>query len=68
MQNINKIKKIIKKNEGYRNKLYYDQLGYTTIGYGHLIKKNEIFIKNKKYSKKHLSKIFENDFKKKKWL
>lgn len=64
MLNINKIKKRIKKNEGYRNKVYYDQLGYATIGYGHLIKKNEPFKKNTQYSKKYLSEIFENDFKK----
>ena len=62
--NTNKIKKRIKKNEGYRNKIYYDQLGYATIGYGHLVRKNEKFLKNKKYTKKYLTEVFEKDFKK----
>ena len=64
MLDINKIKKRIKKNEGYRNEVYYDQLGHATIGYGHLIKKNEKFLNNKKYSKKYLTKVFEKDFEK----
>ncbi len=64
MLNTNKIKKRIKKNEGYRNKIYYDQLGNATIGYGHLVKKNENFFKKKKYTKKYLTEIFEKDFKK----
>ena len=38
--NLKKIKNRIKKNEGYINTPYYDQLSYRTIGYGHLIKKN----------------------------
>jgi|TARA_B100001964_G_scaffold116225_1_gene129523 GH24 family phage-related lysozyme (muramidase) len=52
----------IKKNEGYRNQIYYDQLGKPTIGFGHLIKKKEKFLHQKKYSKKYLSAVFENDF------
>ena len=43
--------------------MYFDKLGNQTIGYGHLVKKNENFSKNKKYSKKKLEIIFNNDFK-----
>jgi len=57
-----KLKARIKKNEGYRNQIYYDQLGKPTIGFGHLIKKKEKFLHRKKYSKKYLNTIFENDF------
>jgi GH24 family phage-related lysozyme (muramidase) len=37
-------------------------MGKPTIGFGHLIKKKEKFLNQKKYSKKHLNKLFENDF------
>ena len=53
--------KKIKKNEGYRNVSYLDQLGHPTIGYGHLIKKNEKKLFKKKYSKQYLNKIFIHD-------
>jgi len=56
------LKKNIKKNEGYRNMPYKDILGYRTIGYGHLIKKNETFKEKKKINKGDLVKIFEEDF------
>lgn len=35
--------KLIKKYEGYSNKVYFCPAGYKTIGYGHLIKPGEIF-------------------------
>lgn len=57
-----KLKARIKKNEGYRNQIYYDQLEKPTIGFGHLINKKEKLLHNKKYSKKYLNSIFENDF------
>ena len=62
MFNFSQLKAKIKKNEGYRNQIYYDQLGKPTIGFGHLIKKKEKFFYQKKYSKKCLNAIFENDF------
>ena len=37
-------------------------MGKPTIGFGHLIKKKEKFLYKKKYSKKYLNKLFENDF------
>ena len=64
LANYHKLKKRIKKNEGYRNCIYLDQLGYPTIGYGHLVKKNENFIIKKKYTKKYLENLFEQDFNK----
>ena len=59
-----KLKKLtlrIKKNEGFKNRAYKDQLGNLTIGFGHLIKKDEKQMLTKKYSKKTLHKIFIND-------
>ena len=62
LSKFSQLKSRIKKNEGYSNQIYYDQVGKPTIGFGHLIKKREKFLHQKKYSKKHLSKLFENDF------
>ena len=59
-----KLKYRIKKNEGYSHKPYKDQLGLYTIGYGHLITKNENNYHIKKYKKNHFEKVFEIDFKK----
>ena len=58
------LKKRIKLNEGFSLKPYKDQLGYLTIGYGHLILSNEKNLIKKKINKKGLEKIFEKDFKK----
>ena len=58
------LKKRIKLNEGFSLKPYKDQLGYLTIGYGHLILSNEKFLLKKKLHKKEFEKIFEKDFKK----
>ena len=56
------LKKRIKKNEGYSPKPYSDQLGFLTIGYGHLILPSEKKLIAKKINRKHLEKIFVNDF------
>jgi len=58
------LKKRIKSNEGFSSKPYKDQLGYLTIGYGHLILSNENILLKKKIYKKELEEIFEKDFKK----
>ena len=58
------LKKRIKLNEGFSPKPYKDQLGYLTIGYGHLILSNEKILLKKKIHKKELEEIFEKDFKK----
>jgi len=56
------LKKRIKQNEGFSVKPYKDQLGFLTIGYGHLILPNEESLIKKKIYKKELEKIFEQDF------
>ena len=58
------LKERIKSNEGFSSKPYKDQLGYLTIGYGHLILSNENILLKKKIHKKELEEIFEKDFKK----
>ena len=58
------LKERIKRNEGFRRFAYRDILGFLTIGYGHLIKKNDKLLLEKVQSKKKLLKLFEKDFKK----
>jgi len=58
------LKQSIKKNEGYSLRPYKDQLGFLTIGYGHLILSSEKKLINKNIKKKKLEKIFTNDFNK----
>ena len=58
------LKKRIKKNEGFSLKPYKDQLGYLTIGYGHLILPNEAHLLKKKTNKSQLNSIFNQDFEK----
>ena len=58
------LKERIKSNEGFSSKPYKDQLGYLTIGYGHLILPNENILLKKKINKKEIEEIFEKDFKK----
>lgn len=62
MKNFIYLKKRIKKNEGYRNKAYFDVLGFSTIGYGHLIKKNQKYLLKGSHSKVKLLDIFNSDF------
>ena len=61
MKNFSRLSKRIRLNEGFSNVVYKDQLGYLTIGYGHLIKKEDMFLSKKKYSKKILLKTFNQD-------
>ena len=58
-----KLIKRIKKNEGFSFRPYKDQLGFLTIGYGHLILSNEKYLTEKKSPKAKLEKIFIQDFK-----
>ena len=51
-------------NEGFVNHAYLDSLGFSTIGYGHLIKTNEKHLLKKNFSKKFLLKLFQSDFEK----
>jgi len=60
--NIEKIKEEIKEEEGYRDTMYRDHLGFATIGYGHLVLPSDKFKEGVKYSNKELEKVFEYDF------
>ena len=57
MTEYSKLKKRIKKHEGFRNKIYLDQLGHPTIGYGHLILPNEKHLLKTTKSKKDLDSV-----------
>ena len=57
-----KLIKRIKKNEGFSSIPYKDQLGFLTIGYGHLILPNEKHLIETKTPKHKLEKIFIEDF------
>ena len=59
--NYQNLKKRIKKNEGFSLTPYKDQLGFLTIGFGHLILSNEKHL-TKKINKAELEKIFLDDF------
>ena len=59
--NIDRLKEHLIEEEGYRDTVYKDHLGFATIGYGHLVKPHEHFIKDKKYDRKVLEKIFNYD-------
>jgi len=56
-----KLKKRIKKNEGFSLKPYKDKLGFFTIGFGHLILSSEKYLLEKKINKIGLEKIFIKD-------
>ena len=58
------LKKRIKKNEGYSLKPYRDQLGYLTIGYGHLILPSEKHLLSEKIKTSKLQNLFKKDFNK----
>jgi GH24 family phage-related lysozyme (muramidase) len=62
--NYKNLKTRIKKNEGFSLKPYKDQLGFYTIGFGHLILSNEKYLLKKKINKTELEKIFIKDFNK----
>ena len=62
LRHLNLIKRI-KKNEGFSSAPYKDQLGFLTIGYGHLILPNEKYLAENKISKRKLERIFIQDFK-----
>ena len=60
--NIENIKAEIQKEEGYRDTVYKDHLGFATIGYGHLITSKDNFVEGVKYDQKELQKVFDYDF------
>ena len=60
--NLQRLEDSIKRNEGYRDTIYKDSLGFKTLGYGHLVKPNETFIEGKRYNRKVIERIFQYDF------
>jgi len=60
--NLEEVKEHIKEEEGYRDTMYRDHLGFATIGYGHLVLPRDKFKEGVKYSHKELEKVFEYDF------
>ncbi len=60
--NIEKIKYEIKEEEGYRDIMYKDHLGFATIGYGHLVLPTDHFEDGVEYSEAELNEVFEKDF------
>ena len=56
------IKQRIKDHEGYRNTVYSDSLGKSTIGYGHLLLATDHFVEGVEYSKKELDDLFDKAF------
>lgn len=60
--NLEQIKEHIKKDEGFRNSMYRDHLGFATIGFGHLVKPTDKFKEGVIYTEKELTKVFEYDF------
>tara|TARA_R100000935_G_scaffold57597_1_gene91887 strand:+ start:643 stop:1077 length:435 start_codon:yes stop_codon:yes gene_type:complete len=55
------LEKRIKDNEGFRDELYLDTRGLATIGYGHLITKEDSFEPGIKYPKPQLLELFKKD-------
>ena len=64
MKKYKQLKERIKRNEGFRSSAYVDILGFTTIGYGHLITSKEKKLLTNSFSKYFLLGVFENDFNK----
>ena len=60
--NLDLVKEEIKQDEGFRDTMYRDHLGFATIGYGHLVLPTDKFKEGVKYSVKELDKVFEYDF------
>lgn len=52
----------IKTHEGFRNTIYLDHLGNRTIGYGHLVVKEDNLEDGVEYSDEQLNQLFEEDF------
>jgi len=60
--NLEAMKEEIKQEEGFSNKVYFDILGYGTIGFGHLVTPLDKFKEGVVYDNKELEKVFEYDF------
>ena len=56
------LKARIKEHEGFVPKIYKDQLGFKTIGFGHLVLPTDKFAEGVTYKKKDLEQVFDSDF------
>ena len=59
---LKRLENSIKREEGYRDTIYIDSLGFKTLGYGHLVKPDETFVVGKRYDRKVIERIFQHDF------
>ena len=57
----NQLHERVMRHEGFRNKIYKDTLGFSTIGFGHKITEADKFEENIEYSKEELKKLFHQD-------
>lgn len=55
------VEKRIKQHEGFSQERYDDHLGFATIGYGHLITKDDDFEPGITYPKSQLIELFKKD-------
>ena len=51
----------VKQNEGFRNKIYKDTLGFATIGYGHKVVEGDPFEEGVEYPEEELYELFLKD-------
>jgi len=56
------LKEQIKEHEGFVPRVYKDNLGKRTIGYGHLCVEPEQWDDDKEYTKEELERVFDKDF------
>tara|TARA_R100001594_G_scaffold48794_2_gene81688 strand:- start:4853 stop:5281 length:429 start_codon:yes stop_codon:yes gene_type:complete len=56
------IKQRIKEHEGFRDTVYADSLGKSTVGYGHLVLDTDDFVEGVTYPKDQLEDLFDKDF------
>jgi lysozyme len=52
----------IKEHEGFRDTVYYDHLGFATVGWGHLVTSEDNFTSGVTYPEEVLEQVFEKDF------
>ncbi len=62
MDTYNELKQDIKTHEGYRDHIYKDSLGLSTIFWGHLILPTDDYVEGVNYSIEDAEKCFNKDF------
>jgi len=56
------LKEQIQEHEGFVDTVYKDSLGFATIGFGHLVRKDDPYKEGETYSKEQLQEQFDKDF------